>query len=42
MVDWTASMEQTYEYYLVDPNTWKDIAHLNNVKNGYYKSGSHH
>lgn len=32
MVDWTASMEQTYEYYLVDPNTWKDVAPLNNVK----------
>lgn len=32
MVDWSASMEQTYEYYTVDPNTWKDIAPLNNVK----------
>lgn len=32
MVDWTASMEQTYEYYLVDPGTWKDVAPLNNVK----------
>lgn len=24
MVDWTASMEQTYEFYEVDPNTWGD------------------
>lgn len=32
MVDWTASMEQTYEYYIVDPRTWKDIAPLTNVK----------
>lgn len=32
MVDWTASMEQTYEYYTVDPGTWKDIAPLKTVK----------
>lgn len=32
MVDWSESMEQTYEYYIVDPGTWKDIAPLNNVK----------
>ena len=32
MVDWAGSMEQTYEYYLVDPNTWKDIAPLSNIK----------
>jgi hypothetical protein len=25
-------MEQTYEYYTVDPNTWKDMHKLNNVK----------
>ena len=31
MVDWTSSMEQTYEYYTVDPLTWKDIAPLRNV-----------
>ena len=24
MVDWTASMQQTFEYYLVDPHTWTD------------------
>lgn len=32
MVDWTQSMIRTYEYYLVDPGTWKDVAPLNNVK----------
>lgn len=24
MPDWSASMQQTYEFYLVDPNTWTD------------------
>ena len=24
MPDWTKSMQQTFEYYVVDPNTWKD------------------
>ena len=32
MIDWTKSMQQTYEYYIVDPNTWHDIKPLNNVK----------
>lgn len=32
MVDWTASMEQSFEYYVVDPNTWRDTQKLNNVK----------
>lgn len=32
MVDWSASMEQTYEYYTVDPRTWRDIAPLKNIK----------
>lgn len=31
MVDWTKSMDQTFEYYEVDPNTWKDKKLLNNV-----------
>ena len=31
MVDWTSSMQQTFEYYTVDPNTWKDIKPINNV-----------
>lgn len=32
MIDWTSSMRQTYEFYIVDPNTWKDAKPLNNVK----------
>lgn len=32
MIDWTASgMEQTYEYYIVDPTTWKDKEQINIV-----------
>lgn len=32
MVDWSASMTQTYEFYIVDPGTWKDKQLLNTVK----------
>lgn len=32
MPDWTKSMQQTYEYYTVDPGTWKDVKKLDNVK----------
>lgn len=32
MVDWHASMSQSYEFYTVDPNTWKDVSRLDNVK----------
>lgn len=32
MVDWTASMQQTFEYYVVDPATWKDTKLLTTVK----------
>lgn len=32
-IDWSDSMEQTFEYYEVDPNTWKDKRPLNMVKN---------
>ena len=32
MVDWTKSMNQTFEYYIVDPNTWADVKKLDNVK----------
>lgn len=31
MPDWSSSMQQTYEYYIVDPNTWKDDKLLQNV-----------
>lgn len=32
MVDWTASMEQSFEFYVVDPKTWKDTKRIDNVK----------
>lgn len=32
MVDWLSSMTQTFEYYIVDPISWKDTKRLNNVK----------
>lgn len=32
MVDWLSSMRQTYEYYIVDPGTWKDVELINKVK----------
>lgn len=32
MPDWSASMQQTFEYYVVDPNTWRDIKLIDNVK----------
>lgn len=32
MIDWTDSMEQTYEYYIVDPNTWKDRTLIRTAK----------
>lgn len=31
-IDWSESMEQSFEYYEVDPNTWKDIRKVENVK----------
>lgn len=32
MPDWSKSMKQTFEYFLVDPGTWSDIKIINNVK----------
>lgn len=32
MIDWTKTMERSFEYYEVDPNTWKDLRPLNTVK----------
>lgn len=32
MPDWRSSMQQTYEYYTVDPGTWKDVKLLDTVK----------
>ena len=31
MPDWTSSMQRTYEYYTVDPGTWKDVKQINDV-----------
>lgn len=32
MPNWLNSMQQTFEYYTVDPGTWKDVALIKNVK----------
>lgn len=32
MPDWSASMQQSFEYYVVDPGTWKESRLLDNVK----------
>ena len=32
MADWLSSMQRSFEFYEVDPNTWKDRSKLNNVK----------
>jgi len=31
MADWLKSMQQTFEYYIVDPGTWKDVELITNV-----------
>ena len=32
MADWLSSMQQTYEFYTVDPGTWQDVKRLNIIK----------
>lgn len=32
MPNWSETMQQTFEYYVVDPVTWKDMKRLQNVK----------
>ena len=32
MPDWRASMQRTYEFYIVDPVTWKDMRRIDTVK----------
>lgn len=32
MPDWKKSMQQTFEYYTVDPGTWRDVKQLTTVK----------
>lgn len=34
MPDWTKSMEQTFKYYIVDPDSWQDKEELNNILSG--------
>lgn len=31
MIDWAQSMQQTFEYYEVDPTTWKDKKKIDNI-----------
>lgn len=31
MPNWLESMQQTYEYYIVDPGTWRDVKRIDNV-----------
>lgn len=31
MANWQESMQQTYEYYIVDPETWKDVRRIDDV-----------
>lgn len=32
MPNWLSTMQQTFEYYVVDPATWKNVRQLTNVK----------
>ncbi len=32
MADWLSSMQQTFEYYIVDPGTWKDVKRIDTIK----------
>lgn len=40
MPDWSKSMSRTFEYYTVDPGTWKDDKKLNTVKSCTIKRDS--
>ncbi len=31
MPDWHSTMQQTFEFYIVDPGTWRDVKKLDNV-----------
>lgn len=31
MADWLASMQQSFEYYTVDPGTWRDVSRVDNI-----------
>lgn len=32
MIDWHSSMSQTFEFYRVDPNTWKDAEKIDDIE----------
>lgn len=34
MIDWTASMQQTFEFYIVDPGTWGNKKKLESITGG--------
>ena len=40
MPDWTKSMEQSFEYYTVEPTTLADVKRLNNVKKASFNRDS--
>lgn len=40
MIDWTASMQQTFEFYSVDPITWQDEKLLTNIRSANLKRDS--
>lgn len=40
MPDWTKPMTRTFEYYTVDPGTWKDVKKLDTVKSCTIKRDS--
>ena len=40
MVNWSAPMQQTFEYYIVEPNTWKDLKPVNTIKSSTIKRDS--
>lgn len=31
MIDWTSTMQQTFEYYVVDPDTWTEVQKIDTV-----------
>ena len=40
MPDWTKSMQQSYEYYIVEPTTLADVKRLDNVKSATFNRDS--
>lgn len=31
MTNWLSTMQQTFEYYIVDPNTWRDVQRIDTI-----------